>query len=97
MVEVNVSHALVVKGTWKMSVVFTKRTLLSLPCMCVYCQTISFLRQHGEKYREMDLLSLNLASSMCCYGSGWEGNQIPPSLSPPNAVIVPVHKGWGDV
>lgn len=46
--------------------------------------------QHRKNYRKMDLLSCNWASSICCYGSGWEGNQIPPP--PPSALTTPPPK-----
>lgn len=41
-------------------------------------------KQQKEKYRETNLLSCNWASTICCYGSSWEGNKIPPvSPAPP--------------
>lgn len=74
----------VLKWTYKIPVVSSIQPpyhSLSYICIYVYCLTISVLRhlkQHGDKYRKMDLLSCNWASSICCYGSGWVGNQIPP-------------------
>lgn len=57
--------------------------------------------QHRKKYRKMDLLSCNWASSICCYGSGWEGNQIPPVSPnhPPSQTLLLslCTKGWGEM
>lgn len=56
-----------------------------------------------EKYRKSDLLTCNWASSICCYDSGWEGNQTPAPLRQPcNQHPTPLMlllslciKGWG--
>lgn len=60
--------------------------------------------QHRKNYRKMDLLSCNWASSICCYGSGWEGNQIPPppTVSPnhPSSqtlLLSLLTKDWGEM